>query len=747
MFELGLRLVGYGYPAGFFREGTRDGHPVLIENRQFGWRFFPPHLARTPQPLVLPASKPAGTARIFFFGESAAMGDPDPDFGPPRALQTLLREEFPKTPIEVVNVAMTAINSHAVLEIARDCAAHQGDVWVVYMGNNEVIGPFGAGTIFGVPAPPWAIVRLTLAVSRSRVGQFLTALSRGVARGESMPQTWGGLKMFLDHQVRSDDPRMTRIRAHYRRNLEGIIRLGVASGAKVVVCTVASNLKECAPFGSQHRPDLSSLQLSSWEDSYQQGVALEKARRFEEAEASYRRAAEVDDSFAALQFRWGRCLLALGKPVEARRAFERARDEDTLRFRSDRRNNEIVRAVATGQEQAGVYLVDVEEQLAVRSSGGVPGLEFFWEHVHFNASGTYALAESVARRVAEALPEPLRRSRSSGLHLSERECARRLTYSRWNEQKILREIHRRHQGPPCTLQMDHEEREAWWRSKLMEGHRSGEPAALLATVASVRAAVVAEPQDWVLNKNLGQMLEAAGDLAGARSAWERVASMVPQYGNAWYHLGNVLDQQGQSAEAEARFRQALAIDPHMAEARSGLGLALAAQGRFEEAFQQYAQAIAVNPDSIHAYINWGMGLAAQGQYAEATRKYGEALKINPEDAIAHHNLGLALAASGRSEEAMARFARALGAQPDFLPARLSLSRELLRSRQAERAIPVLEAGLTLGVGAPDLHLQLGLAFELLGRTSEAARELQEALRLNPGLDEARQVLHRLSPTR
>ena len=745
--ELSLRLVGYGYPTGFFLDRTQGGQPVVTENRQFGWRFFPPHLARTPQPLVLPAKKPAGTCRIFFFGESAAMGDPDPDFGPARVLEAILRAQFPGQPIEVVNVAMTAINSHAVLEIARDCASREGDVWVVYMGNNEVIGPFGAGTIFGTPVPPRWVIRLTLDLGRSRVGQLVQALLRGTGQNDAMPRTWGGLRMFQGHQVRADDPRLPRLRDHYRRNLEEIIGLGAAAGAKVVVCTVASNLKECAPFGSQHRAGLTSAQLQSWAEDCRQGMAYETARQFEAAAKCYERAAAIDDTFAALQFQLGRCRLDLGKPVEARQAFERARDQDTLRFRCDTRNNEIVRAVAASREQEGVFLVDMAEQLSQRSPGGLPGLNFFWEHVHFNFSGTYALAETVAHRVAELLPDSYQRARASGSRLSEMECARRLSFCRWNEQKILAEIFRRHQSPPCTLQLDHNERTVWWRTKLTEGQRSSEPAALAAAVAGIRIAVLANDSDWVLHKNLGQVLEAAGDPAGAFTEWERVCRMVPQYANAWYHLGNLLDEQGKGVPAEAQFRQALAIDPNMPEALSGLGLALAAQGRFDEAFRTYARDIAVNPDSIHAYINWGIGLAAQGQPAAAIKKYELALTINPGDPIAHHNLGLCLAATGRSEEALREYSRALELKQDFLPARLSLGRELLRLKKANQAAALLEAGLANGSGASGLHFQLGLAYEQLGRGNDAAREFQATLRLNPTNDEAKKALARVGDSR
>jgi len=745
--ELGLRLIGYGYATGFFLERSQEGQRVIIENRQFGWRFFPSHLARTPQPLILPVKKPADTCRIFLFGESAAMGDPDPDFGPSRALEVILRDQFPRKQVEVVNVAMTAINSHAVREIARDCASREGDVWVIYMGNNEVIGPFGAGTIFGSPAPPWGVVQLTLELGRSRLVQFLKEFIRETVQKEPMPRTWGGLSMFLGHQVCSDDPRLLRIRDHYRRNLEEIIRLGAASGVKMVVCTVASNLKECAPFGSQHRPDLSSAQLQLWEEEYNKGVAFEKARDYGASAASYGRAAAIDDSFAALQFRLGQCLLALGKPIEARQAFERARDQDTLRVRCDTRNNEIVRAAAANSENKGVYLADLEEQLGKQSPDGIPGLNFFWEHVHFNYPGTYAMAEMLARRVAEVLPESFQRDRSSGPLLSEMECARRLSYCRWNDQKIMSEILRRHQSPPCTLQLDHEERATWWRTRLAEGQRSGEPAALLAALAGVRTIVQTNDSDWVLHKNLGQMLEAAGDLAGAFTEWERVSRMVPQYANAWYHLGNLLDEQGKSVQAEAQFRKALAIDPNMAEALSGLGLSLAAQARFDEAFRIYARAIAANPNSIHAYINWGIGLASRGQFEEAIRKYELALRLNPDDALAHHNLGLSLAASGRSEEALEQYSRALELKPGFLPARLSLGVGLLRLKKTRQAAAILEAGLAAGTGVPALHFQLGQAYEQLGRGDDAAREYQETLQLNPTNGEAQNALARVQASR
>jgi len=128
LLEISLRLAGYGYPTSFFLQMDQDGERILVENPKFGWRFFPHAIARAPQPLSFQAKKPAGTIRIFVLGESAAMGDPAPAYGFGRQLQRLLQARHPSNRIEVINVAMTAINSHVIREIARDCASCSGDL-------------------------------------------------------------------------------------------------------------------------------------------------------------------------------------------------------------------------------------------------------------------------------------------------------------------------------------------------------------------------------------------------------------------------------------------------------------------------------------------------------------------------------------------------------------------------------------------------------------------------------------------
>lgn len=113
--ELVLRLIGFGYPTGFLLPSQHDEKKVLVQNNQFGWRFFGAAMARMPEPFCLPEIKSSNTVRIIVFGESAALGDPQPRFGLPRMLQAMLELRYPGTHFEVVNTAIVAITPRFII--------------------------------------------------------------------------------------------------------------------------------------------------------------------------------------------------------------------------------------------------------------------------------------------------------------------------------------------------------------------------------------------------------------------------------------------------------------------------------------------------------------------------------------------------------------------------------------------------------------------------------------------------------
>ena len=397
--DAALRLARYGYATDFFRPSLVRSQKVLIENDRFALRFFPPRLARTPEPFVMPVRKPAGTFRIFVLGESAALGDPEPAYGAGRYLQVLLGERYPTEKFEVVNVAMTAINSHAILPIARECSRHHGDLWIVYMGNNEMVGPFGAATVFGAQTPPLAVIRLNLALQTTRVGQLLTALGRKLRPNSATPSSWGGMEMFLRNKLPPASPRKKTAYHHFQQNLREILKAGLNSGAKVVVSTVAVNLKDCPPFASAADPDLPQGRRETFEQLCADGNRAEEQCLWTQAVGRYEQAAALDPHFAELQFHWGACLLHLAHTNWASEHLQLACDNDALPFRADSAINDVIRQEGRRVAGGNLVLCDAASALADESPAGICGQESFFEHVHLCFDGNYRLARAWAFQV------------------------------------------------------------------------------------------------------------------------------------------------------------------------------------------------------------------------------------------------------------------------------------------------------------------------------------------------------------
>ena len=361
--EVALRVGGYGFSPGFFKPMRIGDQKFLVENDDFGFRFFPQDIARTPASLRMPAKKAPGTYRIFILGESAALGDPEPAFGAGRYLEVLLRERFPKVKFEVVNVAMTAINSHVILPIARDCAQQDGDLWIIYMGNNEMVGPFGAATVFGVQAPPWQLVRLNLAIQRLRLGQLLLEAGGKLKGNDSHQASWGGMKMFTGNLVGPNDPRKQVVYRNFKQNLRDILQTGLDSGVHILLSSVAVNLKDCPPFGSLISSNLSNGDREQVEQLLAEGNSLAEQENYEKAVKSYEQAARFNPQSAELEFRWGNCLQRLANFPEAREHFQKALDLDCLPFRADTRINTLI--FEAGKELASPKLTTMDAAAAL----------------------------------------------------------------------------------------------------------------------------------------------------------------------------------------------------------------------------------------------------------------------------------------------------------------------------------------------------------------------------------------------
>ena len=599
LIEVVLRGAGFGHPTSFFVKKQLGGSDYWVENGAFGLRFFPPALARSPSPVMMQVPKPVGLYRIFLFGESAAMGDPRPAFGVGRYLQALLRERFPGAKFEVICVAMTAINSHAVVPIARECARYEGDLWIVYMGNNEFLGPFGGSTVFGARAPRAIWVRGYLALQQTRLGQWLLALTRRMNRSQESPANWGGMKMFMDHQLPPRDPCKERIYENFRKNLADIIQAARRAGVPIILSSVACNLKDCAPFGSLHAPSLDRSTLEAWEGVLHAGIT--NAARGDTAGAirKFEEAAKLSPDYAETYFRLGQAYLAVTNLEAARLNFSRARDLDSLPFRADSKINGIIADEARDFAAERVMFLDAEAILASPRSDPLPGEESFYEHVHLNFEGNYRLAQTLAEKVSSRLPTTVvghQKGEWAGREL----CAQDLGLTDWNRFTVLEEIARRLADPPFTQQLNHAHQLEKLAGELAECRRGMEPSAAESARRIYQEALQKDPQDHWLHHNYAEFLTGIGDLAAATEQMRAVRDLTPQHHAAHFQLGRLLSRQERFPEAATEFEEVIRLQPEYAEAHLNLGIALGRQGRFEAALGQFQTVLRLEPRNARA---------------------------------------------------------------------------------------------------------------------------------------------------
>ena len=574
--ELGLAAIGAGYSTHFFvpNVGAKD----YTTNLKFGWRFFPPRIARWPSAQVVSPKKDAHTFRVFVLGSSAAYGTPSDQYGFARILRVLLMERFPGARIEVVNAAMTAINSHAVLPIARDCAKMDPDALVVYMGNNEVIGPYGAGSVFGRRFRSTALIRAHIWMNSTKMSQLFYSLFdwRGDLWGKA--DNWNGMAAFIQNRVAADDPRLDVTCDHFRRNFQDIYRVARRAGAVLVPCTVAVNLRDSPPFASAHRTGMTAEDLALFDAAFQGGLSLLAEGRVAEAAAAFEKCLARDDRYADAHFFYAKSLEVAGlQPDLAREHFIKARDLDTLRFRTDSALNGIVRDLFADPQLEKCRLADVERRLgdAAPSPVKLPGDEFFHEHVHFTFAGNYEVAKILFETLEPVAATILGDASTNAFSLpSQEECALRLGFTFFEEAFYDRFMLEEMIGqPPFTSQTGHDAMYARKKAALADKYRGRFTAdGLQEALAESEQALARDPDDLYLRRGLLNYYLGLKMRDPAIEQMEKIVQAIPTDYFMLAKLAGELMRRGDEDTAAALFRQALRLNPYLFVARNNLSV-------------------------------------------------------------------------------------------------------------------------------------------------------------------------------
>ena len=284
---------------------------------------------------------------------------------------------MPSKKIEVINTAMTSVNSHVVYAVANSIPKNSADFAVILMGNNEVVGPYGPGTFIQNYMGNITLIRGLQALKRTRIWQALDGLILKIRPTDAKEDLeWEGMQMFTNHGVSYDDPRMESVYSHYEDNLTDIIETLQDKGMHVLLSSVPVNLRNSAPFLSVHQAGLSDGQLNQWRELMTAGSISAGQKRWADAVTNFEAAIEIDPDYADAYFRLATAYENLDELEKAKSHYERALDLDALRFRADTRINQIVKDVAASIEDDDFSFVDSAAAFEQTSEPYQPGWNF-----------------------------------------------------------------------------------------------------------------------------------------------------------------------------------------------------------------------------------------------------------------------------------------------------------------------------------------------------------------------------------
>ncbi len=646
LLELGLRVGGFGRDLRFFIPDTQPG--MVRTNPHFTELFLPASFGLKPVNFRLAAHKPAGTARVFVLGESAAMGVPEPGFGLAPQLEARLRAALPGRRIEVWNCGVTAINSHAVVEIARAALALEPDLLVVYMGNNEVVGPYGAGAVVDSRPMPVRLVRASVWLRRTRTGRLLQQVIAWAGRKAAGFRDWRGMEMFAGHGVPADDPRLPLVYSNFAANLGTILDESRGAGVPVVLSTVAVNVRDCAPFLSHPAAGLTADQRTAFASALETGREALGAGRLAEARAALAQARAIDPGQAEALFLGARAAEADGDVAAAGQLYQEALQHDALRFRADAAINAAIRRAAT-TAGAGVTLVDAAEALGAAERPAGP--RYFFEHVHLTWEGNCALSRLVAEKAARVLGGAT--AEAEVARLRDGALAERLGFTdlgRLAMDGVMEQLMGR---PPFTGQWTFAaDRLRGMREDAEVRGRLAQPGALARAQAIIRAAAEGDPTNVFLQSHLASVLLQRGDKVAAQQAVERLSALQPWSAEQACLRAAVAQAGGGDTVAEEELLAAVRGEPYYFnsyEQLAQLWLRTRQVGRGREYFGVLADRM---PTSRAVRIPLAQFCREAGDWAAAEAELRAVLTFVPDEEGALRPLVQRLEQTGRASEAL-----------------------------------------------------------------------------------------------
>lgn len=160
-----------------------------------------------------------------------------------------------------------------------------------------------------------------------------------------------------------------------------------------------------------------------------------------------------------------------------------------------------------------------------------------------------------------------------------------------------------------------------------------------------------ENKEWMRWNNYGIALLDAQQYAASYGAFQHVAKLRPDYGDAYTNMAIVDIQWERYADARPNLAKALELSPNNARALYYRALVERNEGKLDLAIADLEEMARQYPLSRDAHRELGFTLYQEHKYADALKQYEALQEIAPDDLAAHYNLAILYRRMGEKDKA------------------------------------------------------------------------------------------------
>lgn len=168
------------------------------------------------------------------------------------------------------------------------------------------------------------------------------------------------------------------------------------------------------------------------------------------------------------------------------------------------------------------------------------------------------------------------------------------------------------------------------------------------------------------------------------------------------------------------------------------------RGNLPLALDYFRRAVSWDTNSAPLHHALALALSMDGKPAEALASLETACRLAPRDAEYRYKLALALNEVGRLNDARVALEETVKLDPQFARAWYNLGLAHAAQRKFEASLEALLRAESLDARSAQIPYARATVLAQLGRTEEARRAVQRALKLQPNLSDAAELLRTLS---